>query len=67
MVQASTWLISNELRFESVWIGLKSSMGLQFSLDGKLDPIACLMFYLVIKIEAPNIFAKKHIKHSQQQ
>ena len=32
--------------------GLKSfHMGLLFSLDGRMEPIACLLFYLVIKME----------------
>ena len=34
-------------------------MGLLLSLDGGMNPIACHMSYLVIKLEFVNIFEKK--------
>ena len=40
-------------------------MGLLFPLKGRIEPIACLLFYLGIKMEvlAWNIFTKSHIEH----
>ena len=34
-------------------------MGLLLSLDGRMESIACHLFYLVIKMEVLNISAKK--------
>ena len=45
-------------KFPCVWL---------FSLDERMEPIACLLFYLIIKMEVLNIFAKSHIKHDRQQ
>ena len=43
--------------------GLKSfHMGFLFSFDGRMELIACLLFYLVIKMKD---FTKNHIKHGR--
>ena len=41
-------------------------MGFLLSLDGRMEPIACNLFYLVIKREIMNVFEKNHIKHGQK-
>ena len=48
--------------------GLKFFMGFLFPLDGRVEPIACLLFHLVIKMEvlAWNVFIN-HIEHGRQQ
>ena len=33
-------------------------MGLLFSINRRMEPTACLLFYLVIKMEVVNTFAK---------
>ena len=40
-------------------------MGLLFPLNERIEPIACLLFYLGIKMEvlAWNFFTKSHIEH----
>ena len=51
------------------FFGLKSFHGFVI-LDGTMESLAYLEFYLVIKMwEAPvwKIFTKKHIKHGQEQ
>ena len=55
-----------KLRFYAylVW---QISMVLLVSIDGRMESIACLLFYLVMKTEVLNILAKSHIKHGQRQ
>ena len=53
-----------ELPFRFIWF---EKFGLLFLIDWRMESIACLLLYLVMKIEFLNIFAKSHIKHGQQQ
>ena len=55
-----------KLRFYAylVW---QISMVLLVPIDGRMEPIACVLFYLVMKTEVLNILAKSHIKHGQRQ
>ena len=48
-------------------LGSFGSKSLLLLLDGRMEHIACHLFYLLIKIKVLNIFAKIHIKHGQKQ
>ena len=53
--------------FFYIYLVWKVSMGLLFSIDEKMETIGCPVFYLVMKMEVLNIFAKSHIRHGRQQ